>query len=72
MTCPSFALEMNSQLDQARRELDNARESEDQEAIALAEARIADLADVTRRHGVDVHHVTTEDSSPDLTGSCID
>jgi hypothetical protein len=72
MTCPSFALEMNSQLDQARRDLDIARESEDQDAIALAEARIADLADVTRRHGVDVHHVTTEDSSTDLTGSCTD
>lgn len=72
MTCPSFALEMNNQLDRARRDLDHARASEDQDAIALAEARIADLADVTRRHGVDVHHVTTEDSSEDLTASCID
>ena len=66
MTCPSFALEMNNQLDQARRDLDQARASEEQDAIALAEARIADLADVTRRHGVDVHHVTTEDEETRL------
>ncbi len=59
MTSPAFATEMNSQLEQARRALELAMVTDDHDAAASAAARLADLTEVTRRHGVDVHHVTT-------------
>jgi len=63
VTSPAFATEMNSQIDRARHELEVATASGDDDAAAAAAARLEDLAEVTRRHGVDVHHVapaTTE------------
>lgn len=59
MTSPAFATEMNSQIEQARLALERATVAEDHEGAELAAARLADLTEVTRRHGVDVHHVST-------------
>lgn len=69
MTCPAFATEMNSQLDQARRALELATGADDHDAAAIAAARLADLAEVTRRHGVDVHHVST--AAEGAAGECL-
>ncbi len=57
MTSPAFATEMNTQIDLARQELEIAVASGDDDAAAAAAARLEDLAEVTRRHGVDVHQV---------------
>lgn len=59
MTSPAFATEMNSQIEQARQALERATAAGDDESAEAAAARLADLTEVTRRHGVDVHHVST-------------
>lgn len=59
MTSPAFATEMISQIEQARQALERATTAEDADAAESAAARLADLTEVTRRHGVDVHHVST-------------
>jgi hypothetical protein len=50
---PAFAAEMDRQVRQARRALDRAIEAQDGEAADVAAARLADLADVARRHDLE-------------------
>ena len=54
MTSPEFVTEMTAQLSAARRQL---REATDSDVAALAAARLADLTDLARRHGVDIGHI---------------
>lgn len=65
MTCPQFVTEMNGQLQRARAALAAAIEAADHEARAMAEARLSELADLTRRHGVDVRHVAAHSAARD-------
>ena len=56
MTSPEFVAEMTAQLAAARHVLDTAT---DPETMALAAARLADLTDLTCRHGSDITHILT-------------
>lgn len=63
MMCPTFVTEMNAQLDQARQNLAAATAAPDDAARGAAEARLFDLAEVVRRGGVEVRHLTTAAST---------
>jgi hypothetical protein len=57
VTSPEFVSEMNRQLARAREYLDRAMASGDAEGAAMARDRIAELAELTDRNGVDVEHI---------------
>lgn len=54
MTSPEFVAEMTAQLEAARQEMETAA---DPETVALAAARVANLTDLTCRHGTDISHI---------------
>lgn len=56
MTSPAFVAEMTAQLEAARQD---AEASTDPETAELAAARMADLTDLTCRHGTDITHILT-------------